>query len=78
MAGPKVCIVKPYNAPILCTLSKEVGDTQSGHSQSVLETCSLIPRHPDLFNVARKKEGEPGKTDPLPGGTNFHIWHDSK
>ena len=41
---------------------------------------SLVPRLPDLFNVAREKEGEPGKTYHVRDvrWTDFHIWHNSK
>ena len=41
---------------------------------------SLVPRLPDLFNVAREKRGSLVKliTCVTSGGTNFHIWHNSK
>ena len=41
---------------------------------------SLVPRLPDLFNVARQKRGSLVKliTCVTSGGTNFHIWHNSK
>ena len=41
---------------------------------------SLVPRLPDLFNVAREKRGSLVKliTCVASGGTNFHIWHNSK
>ena len=37
--------------------------------------CSLVPRLPDLFNVAREKRGSLVKltTCVTSGGTNFHI-----
>ena len=42
---------------------------------------SLVPRFPDLFNVAREKRGSLIKLITYmaaSGGTNFHIWHNSK
>ena len=41
---------------------------------------SLVPRLPDLFNVAREKRGSLVKliTCVTSGGTNFHIWHNSE
>ena len=41
---------------------------------------SLVPRLPDLFKVAREKRGSLVKfiTCVTSGGTNFHIWHNSK
>ena len=41
---------------------------------------SLVPRLPDLFNVAREKRGSLVKfiTCVTSDGTNFHIWHNSK
>ena len=41
---------------------------------------SLVPRLPDLFNVAREKRGSLVKliTCVASDGTNFHIWHNSK
>ena len=46
-------------------------------------TCislSLVPRLPDLFNIAREKRGSLVKliTCVTSGGTNFYIWHNSK
>ena len=43
-------------------------------------STSLIPRLPDLFNVAREKRGSLVKliTCMTSSGTNFHIWHNSK
>ena len=41
---------------------------------------SLVPRFPDLFNIAREKRGSLVKltTCVTSGGTNFHIiWHNS-
>ena len=42
--------------------------------------ASLVPRLPDLFSVAREKRGSLVKliTCVTSGGTNFHIWHNSK
>ena len=41
---------------------------------------SLVPRLSNLFNVAREKRGSLVKliTCVTSGGTNFHIWHNSK
>ena len=41
---------------------------------------SLVPRLPDLFNVVREKRGSLVKliTCVMSGGTNFHIWYNSK
>ena len=41
---------------------------------------SLVPRLPNLFNVAREKRGSLVKliTCVTSGGTNFHIWHNSE
>ena len=41
---------------------------------------SLVPRLPDLFNVAREKRGSLVKliTCVTSGGTNFHVWHNSE
>ena len=45
-----------------------------------LSHSSLVPRLPDLFNVAREKRGSLVKliTCVTSGGTNFHIWHNSE
>ena len=44
------------------------------------KNCSLVPRLPDLFNVAREKRGSLVKliTCVTSGGTNFHIWYNSE
>ena len=41
---------------------------------------SLVPRLPDLFNIAREKRRNLVKliTCVMSGGTNFHIWHNSE
>ena len=48
----------------------------------VYKICSLVPRLPDLFNIAREKRGSLVKLIMCvtSGGTNFHIilWHNSK
>ena len=46
----------------------------------VWSQASLVPRLPDLFNVAREKRGSLVKliTCVTSGGTNFHIWHNSE
>ena len=43
-------------------------------------THSLVPRRPDLFNCTREKRGSLVKliTCVTSGGTDFHIWHNSK
>ena len=54
--------------------------SQTYHRQLCFSLCSLVPKLPDLFNVAREKRGSLVKliTCVTSGGTNFHIWHNSK
>ena len=46
----------------------------------MVQIASLVPRLPDLFNIAREMRGSLVKliTCVTSGGTNFHIWHNSK
>ena len=58
--------------------TKEVWASCAYHTEDV--KASLVPRLPDLFNVAQEKRGSLVKliTCVTSGGTNFHIWHNSE
>ena len=69
--GPKVQRRSIYTHGCPLTLSTIILMTSS---------ISLVPRLPDLFNVAQEKRGSLVKliTCMMSGGTNFHIWRNSE
>ena len=73
-----VCVSHHCTADICCWSGQ---DTKSGtFALNPYHANSLIPRLPDLFNVAQEKWESLVKLIMCvtSGGTNFHIWHNSK
>ena len=79
--GLKVCNTFHYSTSTHCYLRAPILESHADPKLKLTANrCSLVPRRPDLLNCTREKRGSLVKliTCVTSGGTNFHIWHNSR